>query len=31
LSNATYVLALPAWGIASDHRPIIAGFVAHDQ
>ena len=30
-SNATYVLALPNWGVASDHRPIIAGFVAHDR
>ncbi len=30
-TNATYVLALPGWGVASDHRPIIAGFVAHDQ
>jgi endonuclease/exonuclease/phosphatase family metal-dependent hydrolase len=29
--NATYVLALPDWGVASDHRPIIAGFVAQDQ
>jgi endonuclease/exonuclease/phosphatase family metal-dependent hydrolase len=27
----TYVLALPNWGLASDHRPIIAGFVAKDQ
>src|SRR5437667_595404 len=31
LTNATYVLALPGWGIASDHRPIIAGFVTHDR
>ena len=30
-TNATYVLALPNWGVASDHRPIIAGFVAHDR
>jgi len=22
----TYVLALPNWGLASDHRPIVAGF-----
>src|SRR5436190_13801796 len=29
--NATYALALPGWGIASDHRPVIAGFVAQDQ
>lgn len=31
LTNATYVLALPGWGVASDHRPIIAGFMAHDR
>jgi len=30
-ASATYVLALPDWGVASDHRPIIAGFVAQDQ
>ncbi len=30
-SDATYVLGLPGWGIASDHRPIIAAFVAHDR
>src|SRR5205809_2717938 len=30
-TNATYALALPGWGVASDHRPIIAGFVARDQ
>src|SRR5438876_2235982 len=30
-TNATYVLALPGWGVASDHRPIIAGFVAQDR
>jgi hypothetical protein len=22
----TYVLALPNWGVGSDHRPIVAGF-----
>jgi endonuclease/exonuclease/phosphatase family metal-dependent hydrolase len=27
----TSVLALPNWGIASDHRPISAGFLAKDQ
>jgi endonuclease/exonuclease/phosphatase family metal-dependent hydrolase len=27
----TYVLALPNWGIASDHRPIVAGFWAEDK
>jgi endonuclease/exonuclease/phosphatase family metal-dependent hydrolase len=29
--SETYVLALPNWGIASDHRPIVAGFQAADQ
>lgn len=24
----TYVLNLPDWGVASDHRPLVAGFVA---
>src|SRR5437016_9461428 len=24
----TYVLALPAWGLASDHRPLLATFVS---
>jgi endonuclease/exonuclease/phosphatase family metal-dependent hydrolase len=27
----TYVLALPDWGAASDHRPIVAGFLAEDR
>jgi len=26
LTNETYVLALPYWGVASDHRPILAAF-----
>ncbi len=26
LPNETYVLALPNWGIGSDHRPIVAAF-----
>jgi endonuclease/exonuclease/phosphatase family metal-dependent hydrolase len=30
-TNATYVLALPGWGLASDHRPIIASFLAKDK
>jgi endonuclease/exonuclease/phosphatase family metal-dependent hydrolase len=30
-TTATYVLALPGWGVASDHRPIVAGFVAEDR
>jgi len=28
LPNGTYVLALPDWGIASDHRPIVVTFEA---
>lgn len=31
LTNETYVLALPNWGVASDHRPIVAGFEAEDR
>lgn len=27
----TYVLALPNWGVGSDHRPIVAAFIAQDQ
>jgi len=26
----TYVLALPNWGVGSDHRPIVAGFTLDD-
>jgi endonuclease/exonuclease/phosphatase family metal-dependent hydrolase len=26
----TYVLALPNWGVGSDHRPLVATFVARD-
>jgi len=25
------VLTLSNWGVASDHRPIVAGFVAEDR
>jgi endonuclease/exonuclease/phosphatase family metal-dependent hydrolase len=28
LSQETYVLSLPNWGLASDHRPLVAGFRA---
>jgi len=31
LSNETYVLALPDWGVASDHRPLTAGFIAAER
>ena len=27
----TYVLALPDWGLASDHRPLVATFEAEDR
>lgn len=27
-SDETYVLNLPDWGVASDHRPLVAGFIA---
>lgn len=26
LGQETYVLSLPNWGVASDHRPLVAGF-----
>jgi endonuclease/exonuclease/phosphatase family metal-dependent hydrolase len=29
LSGETYVLNLPDWGLASDHRPLVAGFLAN--
>ena len=31
LTNETYVLRIPNWGIGSDHRPIVAGFVAEEK
>ncbi len=31
ISNETYVLAVPNWGLASDHRPIVATFIAEDK
>jgi endonuclease/exonuclease/phosphatase family metal-dependent hydrolase len=31
LGAETYVLSLPNWGLASDHRPLVAGFAAKDQ
>jgi endonuclease/exonuclease/phosphatase family metal-dependent hydrolase len=31
VKEESYVLAIPNWGVASDHRPIVAGFVANDQ
>ena len=31
VKSETYVLAMPNWGIGSDHRPIVAGFEAEDR
>jgi endonuclease/exonuclease/phosphatase family metal-dependent hydrolase len=29
--QTSYVLAMPNWGVASDHRPVVAGFVAEER
>ena len=29
--EGTYALTLPNWGVASDHRPIVAEFSAIDE
>jgi hypothetical protein len=31
VTNDTYVLALPNWGVGSDHRPIVAAFKAEEN
>ncbi len=31
IANETYVLTMPNWGVASDHRPIVATFEATDK
>lgn len=31
LREETHVLTMPNWGVASDHRPIVAGFVAEER
>jgi endonuclease/exonuclease/phosphatase family metal-dependent hydrolase len=31
VTNETYVLSLPNWGVGSDHRPIVAAFEAEDK
>jgi endonuclease/exonuclease/phosphatase family metal-dependent hydrolase len=31
VSNETYVLTIPNWGVASDHRPVVATFEAEDK
>ena len=30
-TNGAYVFACPNWGVASDHRPVIASFYAEDK
>ena len=31
VTNETYVLTLPNWGVGSDHRPLVATFEAEDK
>ncbi len=31
VSNDTYILTLPNWGVGSDHRPLVATFEAADK
>ena len=31
VTNETYVLTLPDWGVGSDHRPLVATFEAQDK
>ena len=31
VTNETYVLTLPNWGVGSDHRPLVATFQAEDK
>ena len=31
IRDQTYVFTMPNWGIASDHRPILATFIAEDR
>jgi endonuclease/exonuclease/phosphatase family metal-dependent hydrolase len=31
VTNGTYVLTIPNWGVGSDHRPIVATFEAADK
>ncbi len=31
IPDQTYVLTVPDWGMASDHRPIVASFIAEDH
>ena len=31
VTNETYVLTMPNWGVASDHRPLVATFEVEDK
>jgi endonuclease/exonuclease/phosphatase family metal-dependent hydrolase len=31
VTNGTYVLTIPNWGVGSDHRPIVAAFEVEDN
>jgi endonuclease/exonuclease/phosphatase family metal-dependent hydrolase len=31
MSNGTFIVKLPNWGVGSDHRPIVAEFVAEEN
>ncbi|MEI8042081.1 MAG: hypothetical protein WCL11_11780, partial [Verrucomicrobiota bacterium] len=31
VTNETYVLTIPNWGVGSDHRPVVATFEALDK
>jgi endonuclease/exonuclease/phosphatase family metal-dependent hydrolase len=31
MSNETFIVKLPNWGVGSDHRPIVATFVAEER
>jgi len=31
VTNETYVLTIPNWGLASDHRPVVATFYSEDK
>jgi len=31
VSGETFVLKLPNWGVGSDHRPIVATFIAEEK
>jgi endonuclease/exonuclease/phosphatase family metal-dependent hydrolase len=31
VTNETYVLTFPNWGVGSDHRPLVATFEAEDK